>query len=155
MKNLNESVKKEYNGILAGGNSLCFLLQITVAENRNNQKIIENGGRTDLDSEVGGRTAARPPVLLLHTPTPSPLMRKGQGLKETERSTDEKTILCSTITQTHTLIPFISMYNGCVKCPQFLKALDWSCSSCSHSELMNANHSHHLGFLPAAFAISV
>lgn len=76
------------------------------------------GGQTDLGSVVGGHTAARPPALLLHTLTPSPLTRKGQGLKKTERSTNEKNILWSTVAQTHTSIPFISKYNGCVKFPQ-------------------------------------
>lgn len=80
---------------------MLFYFQITVEETRTNQKIIEKGrGQTDLGSVVGGHTAARLPVLLLHRRTPSPLMRKGQGLKETERSIDEKTILCSTIPQT-------------------------------------------------------
>lgn len=79
------------------------------------------GYLTDLDSVVGGHTAARPPVLLSRTLTPSPLRRKGQGLKVTERSTDKKTVLTSTITQTHTLFPCISIYNSCVKCPEFEK----------------------------------
>lgn len=80
------------------------------------------GGQTDLDSVVGGHTAARPPALLLHTLTPSPLMRKGQGLKKT-KDQQMKTILCSTITHTHTLITFISINNSCVKFPQSEKRL--------------------------------
>lgn len=124
VKNLNETVKKEYNGILAGGNSLCsFSYKSQLKKPETTRKWKMGGGQTDLDSVVVGHTAAQHPVLLLHTLTPSPLMRKGQGLKERERSTDEKTICCSTITQTHTLIPFISIYNSCVKCPQFAKHL--------------------------------
>lgn len=44
-----------------------------------------------LDSVVGERRAALPPVPLLRTPTPSPLMRKDRGLKEAEIKNDFKT----------------------------------------------------------------
>lgn len=59
------------------------------------------GGQTDLDSVVGGHTAARPPALLLHTLTPSPPMRKGQGLKKTKRSTDENDSVLDHYTHSH------------------------------------------------------